>query len=788
MLENFKNVKDDKIRVISNDIERLQVRPSMFIGYLGDAGVLHLCKEIIDNNRDECFKKVSPGNIITIDINDKEITSRDNGRGIATDMVRIVHETMNAGSNMTRDNGTTAGENGVGTLTYTALASYLKVVSLRPQEKKKLTLVYNQGILVSEELEYYTGTDHGMITTFRPSKKFLGTDKIPVDKLVEWLEDFRYTLPTGIRMTYTVKGERHNISHNPISNYFDKFIKDDDRLCNDLVVDCSGELDEIVREKTYHRKFHVEAAILYSSDSYKGEDIRKSWMNMIYTANNGMHVNGVINGLSKYLIEKAIKKKKALEGEDIKKDVLSHMHVVVKAECDFANIFNSQEKSYVFPKQLLNAITSATYDALCNMSQNIINELVDIVIQNNRVRREGEKVRNISSTAKALKSWTKPSTFIPCSSVKTIQPKELYLVEGISAGGGVREARDPKFQAILQFRGKSLNVWDEDLDRVLKSEPLLNLVKVLGCGIGPTFDINKLNFSRIILATDADIDGFHIRVGWCTFFKKYMPEIINNGMLFIAEPPLYQLAKNKDISYVATQTEYIHKCIDTVGDLQISFDKKGTENISIRDFIIDTFDYLDNLRECSNELGTNRYLLEYIANGFATYGKTAESFINNIDKWLRSLVKIYDEIGFDHEMKQLHAVINLTDQLVVIDDDLAERLEYIIKVIDKYGLIINHSSAKQNICQSTSLSRFFEYIEGFYPKIIDRFKGLGSSDASVSKEVIMDPGTRRLIRVTAANVNTMEIMGNLIGEGRDNKRARKEMLMNFKFTKADIDN
>lgn len=780
--------KDDKITIIERDIDKIRNRPTMYISALGSTGCLHLCKEIIDNNRDECFKKESPGNTIRIKITNDYIIASDNGRGIPTNLLRVVHETNQAGSNMVRAHGTTAGENGTGSTAVVAMAKELIVTTFRPTEKKKLTLIYNEGILKDEILEDYNGKDSGLTTKFTPSKKILGTSGIPVEQLIEWLENFHYTLPSSIKMMYEYNGENHIINHIPLFKYFDNIIDDDKRLCEPVVIECDGSLQETVMEKEYQRVFHIDAVVMYSSADYHGEDIRKSWMNMIYTEQNGMHVNGVINGLSKYLIEKAIKKKKSLEDDDLRRDVLSHMHIAVSATCDLANMFDGQAKGHVFNKSLLNAIASSIYDKLGDMSQIRINELVDIVIQNNRVRREGEKVRNISSTAKALKSWTKPSTFIPCSSVKTIQPKELYLVEGISAGGGVREARDPKFQAILQFRGKSLNVWDEDLDRVLKSEPLLNLVKVLGCGIGPTFDINKLNFSRIILATDADIDGFHIRVGWCTFFKKYMPEIINNGMLFIAEPPLYQLAKNKDISYVATQTEYIHKCIDAVGDLQISFDKKGTENISIRDFIIDTFDYLDNLRECSNELGTNRYLLEYIANGFATYGKTAESFINNIDKWLRSLVKIYDEIGFDHEMKQLHAVINLTDQLVVIDDDLAERLEYIIKVIDKYGLIINHSSAKQNICQSTSLSRFFEYVEGFYPKIIDRFKGLGSSDASVSKEVIMDPGTRRLIRVTAADVNTMEIMGNLIGEGKDNKKARKEMLMNFKFTKADIDN
>lgn len=564
-------IKDDKITIIDRDIDKMRARPTVYIGYLGEAGCLHLCKEIIDNNRDECLKPESPGDTVSIEITDTYIRSRDNGRGIPTELLKVVHETNQAGSNMTRSHGMTAGENGTGTTTYTAMSSELIVTTLRPQEKKKLTLTYREGVLIDEVLEEYTGKDHGIITTFKPSKKILGVNKIPVEALLEWIDNFNYTLPNKIHMNYTVNGERHIIKHIPIYEYFNKFIKEDERLCEPLVISCEGNLQEVIQGKTYDRTFTVEAAVMYSHPSYKGEEIRKSWMNMIYTHQNGMHVNGVINGLSRYLIEKAVKKNKRLEDEDLKKDVLSNLHVVVKAECNMGNMFDAQAKGHVFPKILLNAVTNAVYEALGEMNQSRVNDLVDVVISNNRVRREGEKARTIASSTRALKTWTKPASFIPCSSIKTEQPKELFLVEGNSAGGGLRGARDPKYQAILMFRGKSLNVWDEDLTRVLKSEPWLNLVKVLGCGIGPSFDIKKLNFDKIIITTDADIDGYHIRVQHCSFFLKFMPEIIDAGKLYIAEPPLYKLVNGKDISYVASQTEYIQKCIDSIGDIEISF-------------------------------------------------------------------------------------------------------------------------------------------------------------------------------------------------------------------------
>lgn len=570
----MKKIKDDKIAIIKNDVEKIRHRPTMYVSSLGDAGVFHLCKEIIDNNRDEVIKKESPGNNIVIDITDRGIFSRDDGRGIPTPILREVLETIQAGSNMTRAGGKTAGENGVGTTCVLALSSFLEVTTLRPQEKKKLTLRYREGILVDEILEDYVGSDHGLLTTFKPSKKVLGVDTIPIDMITSWLKDFDYTLPAKVNMTYTINGEKNVVKHKELHEYFNIDIPDDKRLCNTLAFECGGELEEIFMEQTFDRSFNVEAALVYSDPSYKGEDIRHSWMNMINTTQNGSHVDGVIRGFMKYIIERVEKKNKKYENEDLKKDVLAHLHVVVKGECDFANMFSSQAKHTVYDRRLGSAITNAVYDKLSNSNNPVVSEMIDVVIANHRARIEGEKARNVASSTRAIKSWVKPDAYIPCSSIKTEQPKELFLVEGISAGGGLRGARDSKYQAILSFRGKSLNVWDEDITRVLKSEPWLNLVKVLGCGIGPTFDIKKLNFDKIIIATDADIDGYHIRVGFCAFFIKFMPEIISAGKLYIAEPPLYKLVNGKDVSYVASQTEYICRCIDSIGDMEISFPKK----------------------------------------------------------------------------------------------------------------------------------------------------------------------------------------------------------------------
>lgn len=213
----------------------------------------------------------------------------------------------------------------------------------------------------------------------------------------------------------------------------------------------------------------------------------------------------------------------------------------------------------------------------------------------------------------------------------------------------------------------------------------------------------------------------------------------------------------------------------------------GSKKVNATDFVTEAFDYLSTLTEVGINRSTNIYLLEYIAYGFAKYGDTTHDFENNVDSWVRMLVKIYPELTYDHRNHQVKAVIDLVDQLVVIDDDLITQLRYVIDVLKKYGIMIRFlDNNKQPV--ETTISRFFSYVEKMYPSIKARYKGLGSSAAIVSKEVLMDPKSRRLLRVTMNDSTINQTMGMLVGDGKDNKNARKDLLMNFKFDKSMIDN
>lgn len=772
-------MKDDKMDIITNDIERIRKRPTMIVGFVGSKGILHLCKEIINNNTDECFKKESPGDTIHIYITKDYIISEDNGRGLPTNLLRTIHETSQAGSNMTRAHGASAGENGIGTTAFTALSSELEVTTFRPQEKKKLTIRYKEGKLVDEVLETYKEKHHGLRTYFKPSKKIMGESEIPVKELVEWIKGFEYTLQPSTNVIYNVYDTEYRIQHKTIDQYFSEVIPEDKFMCPPIRIECDGKLNEIVMGETYDRMFKIDAAVMYASPDYRGEDLRESWMNMIHTAEGGSHINGVIQGFSKYITDRVLAKKKSLEDDDLRRDILMHLNVAVKADCDFANIFASQEKSKVDSKTLAQAISKAVYQKLCDMNQSKLNDFVEIVIQNNRVRKEGEKVRNVTAESKK-KQWTKPASYLPCSSIKTPQPKELYLVEGNSAAGGINAARNATFQAILMFRGKSLNTWDLTIDEALKSNVWFDLVKVLGCGVGAGFDMKRLNFDKIIIATDADVDGYHIRVEQASFFLKYLPEIIHAGKLYIAEPPLYKLVSGKQVSYVTTQTEYIQECVRSVGNLKLQFKHGVVSSTSGKVFIEEAFNYLDDLIDASLDRSVNRFLLEYIAYGMMNAG-SLETFLDKIHDWLRATLKVFPELGFDPKSNQIKATIDLTDQVVVVDHELYNKLLPIITIQEKYGMTV--------VCDGieTTLAQFFESIQRKYPIIKDRYKGLGSSDPKVLREIIMDPKTRRIFRVDASDVNIMQTYDMLIGKGKDAMKARKEMIMNFEWKPSDID-
>jgi hypothetical protein len=209
--------------------------------------------------------------------------------------------------------------------------------------------------------------------------------------------------------------------------------------------------------------------------------------------------------------------------------------------------------------------------------------------------------------------------------------------------------------------------------------------------------------------------------------------------------------------------------------------------VKIEDFINEAFEYRTKLEQVATNTESDPHLVEYVANGFVKYG-SPEEFVKNIQSWMRTMTKLYREINFNSDTNQIHVVIDLTDNYVMISKEVMEELKYVIDIQKKYGLLIKYWSVKRNIEKQTTLSYFFEHMESLYPGVKDRYKGLGSAPEKVSAEIIMNPATRRLIQVTANDVDTELKLAQLVGGSDDNIQARKEMLMDFKFDMSMIDN
>jgi DNA gyrase subunit B len=520
---------------------------------------------------------------------------------------------------------------------------------------------------------------------------------------------------------------------------------------------------------------------------YEGERLEATVDGMHYVCATGDKTAILVRSELKAENAKIITIPGSISVDNDKYRVIAVNDTVFKGNADIATMFSAQAKDRVLLKPFEKVITETIFNELDSKYIAQVGDMVEVIVGNHRARIEGEKARSINSITRDKKKWTQPDQFYPCSTVKTDMPKEIFLCEGDSAGGGLKLARDAKYQALLTFKGKSLNVAKGNVDevRALQSMPLENLTNCLGCGIGPTFDIRKLKYPNILIATDADIDGYHIRTILLTFFLRFMPDLIREGHVYVIEPPLYELRQGKKMLYVASQKEYADTCIKSIGKMVVNL-PKTKYTCDAREFVREAFDYRSNIVAASYERFVNRYLLEYIADGFVKYG-TVDNFIEHINDWIRSLCKIYSEIGFDDKTNQLHATIDLVDQVVVIDDKLMESLGYVIAVLKRHGLLIKEMENNKCVSQTTLL-RFFEHIEDGYPKIVQRYKGLGSSQPIITREFVTDPRTRRAIKITMNNVNTFTRINDLMGDSKENVRNRKELLMDFPFTKDMLDN
>lgn len=556
-------------------LEAVRKRPAMYIGDVGLKGLHHLVYEVVDNSIDEALAGYC--DLIQVTINeDNSITVSDNGRGIPVDLhekegksaLEVVMTVLHAGGKF--DKGTykvSGGLHGVGVSCVNALSSEMRVEVAR--NKTLFVQEYSCGIPKYDVKEVGATEQQGTRVTFLPDKSIFPETVYKYEVLANRLRELAY-LNAGITLTLTDLREKDENGNPKIETFFSKeglkeFVRYIDESRESLI-------EDVIYINTEKFGIPVEIAMLYNT-SYN-ENIH-SYVNNINTIEGGTHLAGFRRGLTrtlkKYaednkLLDKLDKQKIEISGDDFREGLTAVISIKV-AEPQF----EGQTKTKLGNSEVSGYVETAVNEALGNYLEENPKDartIVDKVVLAATARHAARKARELVQRKSPLSGGGLPGKLADCSS-KDPDMCELFLVEGDSAGGTAKQGRNREFQAILPLRGKILNVEKAMHHKVLESEEIKNIYTALGVSIGTEEDskalnISKLRYKKIIIMTDADVDGSHIATLLMTFFFRHMKEVVENGYLYIATPPLYLCKKGKVEEYCWTEQQR-QAFIDTYG-------------------------------------------------------------------------------------------------------------------------------------------------------------------------------------------------------------------------------
>ena len=549
------NYDAEQIQVLEG-LEPVRKRPGMYIGSTGPKGLHHLVYEIVDNSVDEALAGYCTEINVTIN-KDNSITVEDNGRGMPVDKhpklgipaVEVIHTVLHAGGKFGGGGyKVSGGLHGVGASVVNALSTRMEVEVKR--DGKIYRQAYEQGKTVSK-LEVVGDTKKtGSKTTFWPDAEiFSETTEYDYDTLQHRLRETAF-LNKGIKITLEDKREsnkKKEVFHyeGGIKEFVKHMNQNKEALHKDIIYFEVKKADVC----------EAEVAMQYT-DRYN--EMILSYANNINTVEGGTHLVGFKSALTRVFNDYARKNKflkdsdQALSGEDVREGLTAIVSVKL-AEPEFegqtkAKLGNTEMRGFVE--------TSTNENLMAFLEENPAQAkiIMEKCLRAARAREAARKARELTRRKSVLDSNSLPGKLADCSS-KDPAVSEIFLVEGDSAGGSAIDGRDRTRQAILPLRGKILNVEKARLDKILNSDEIKNMITAFGCNIGNDFDSEKLRYHKIIIMTDADVDGAHIRTLLLTFFYRYMPELIRQGYVYAAQPPLFQVKQGKDIYYTYSDRE-----------------------------------------------------------------------------------------------------------------------------------------------------------------------------------------------------------------------------------------
>lgn len=771
MIENIKNYGNEII-TIENWVEQVRQNIGMWIGSRGYKGHINMIREIVQNSLDEMIKDSSPCDkvIVSYDENSKFLIVEDNGRGIPFGSIIRAFTDMNTSSNYQKKKGEySSGLHGCGAKVTNALSECFYVESYILGEGRRVEFNNGEPWKYGEKRIPNKNNKQGTIVSFKPSEEALELKKYEPVTVEDVFRLIKLILPLNkIGATVVLNGIKSN------GKQVSETVVNEDGIMTYFINECENPLmlPVFITEDTGVMK--VDLAFTYDMNNTTSGERIISFCNTCPTS-QGDHINGFIKGICKFFTNYMNKvylannprNKTVVTNTDVKTGL-----VAVISGFHLEPVFNGQAKEILEVKEMDNFVSSTVMKGLDNWiksNPNDLNKLCKYLkdMADARMKADNEKIK-ISNNFKSNAFSKDPEGFVKPSGKKDL---ELWICEGDSAAGTLRNNRDTIHQGYFPIRGKIPNAMKTSKAAFLGNAEIAGIITLIGTGYGKDFDISKIRFSKIIIATDADADGDHISSLFIRFFMMYMPGLIEGGYVYKAVPPLYGLRIGKKTKYFQTKVDYI-KYIQSIfsKNNRVEYvDGKVVPKEELSHILYDNMDYT--------------YELERIANRYAVDPLLLESVITLKDLPLkqleRSLKKIFRflKVSVTNGVTTIEGPYNNKYQTLFLKDTLIEDCRNIIYIMNKNPVLTYKLNG-----EVVSLYGLMNTFDKSVPKNIERYKGLGEMDGPRLEESTVSPENRTLIQYT------IEDFKKELDQIKYYESNKYELISHAKLTRFDIIN
>lgn len=778
---------------VLKDLTAVRKRPAMYIGNTSIEGLHHLLYEVVENSVDEAMAGFCDEVNVTI-LSDDSIIVRDNGRGIPVDIhkdenipaIEVVMTKLHAGGKFDENSYKVAGGlHGVGVSVVNALSEYLEVeIYLKG---KVYYQRYEKGVTVSP-LEVIGKTKRrGTNIHFKPDNEIFESVNFSFDTVCQRMRELAF-LNKGLKIN--IKDDRtdkeKNFSYEGGIASFIEYLNKNKDVLHPKPIYIQGVRNEAV----------IEVAFQYTH-SYTQKIF--SFANNINTREGGSHLIGfkaaLTRSINSYLQGSQQNKKTKLTGDDVREGLTAVVNVQLK-NAQFegqtkTKLGNSDIKGLV--ENLVNERLNEVFEENPSVIKNILNKVVEAAA----ARDAAQKARELTRRKGILSESFLPGKLADCQE-KDPNIAEVFLVEGDSAGGSAKQGRDRKFQAILPLKGKILNIEKARFDKMLSSSEIKTIISTLGAGIGQEeYDLTKLRYNKIIIMTDADVDGSHIRTLLLTFFYRQMPDLVEKGHLYVAKPPLYRMKDGKTELFLHNEEAYNSYLIDRVSNNETVWfdDKNNIRGKNLRLFLYNLIDYHNLLNKISKKGFSKRFLNtlcpKSIDKSYLKDRKLTEELSNQLAK----LSFITKKISFDEEHNVYELLIKdekNNGHLFRFNWELLSSPDYqrLLNIYKKFRDMDRPSfwvGNGDNRIKIETKEALVEYLMEKAKKgiAIQRYKGLGEMNPEQLWQTTMNPERRSLVNVTVEDVIAAdEIFTLLMG---DKVEPRREFIQNNALEVQELD-